>query len=83
MTSTEPQDQLRTATPGVLNGCVTQLTTATLKATLPPGSVFIFSEPYSFHFEKKLLQFHQSQPVHLDARLKQALQAASAPMTAA
>jgi hypothetical protein len=83
MASPEPQDQLRTTTPGVINGCVTQLTAATMKATMPSGSVYTFTTPYSFHFEKKLVQFHQGQPVHLDAKLKAALLAAGAPMTAA
>lgn len=83
MASPEPQDQLRTTTPGVINGCVTHLTAAAMKATMPTGSVFTFNTPYSFHFEKKLIQFHQGQPVHLDPKLKAALLAANAPMTAA
>jgi hypothetical protein len=81
--SDDPADQLRTTTYGVLNGVHTQLTAAAIKSSHPANSVYTFAKSYTFSWRGAHLQYRRGQSYHLDAALKAALLAVSAPMTAA
>ncbi len=83
MATDEPDDQLRTTTYGVVNGAMTQMTPAVMKATHPANSVYTFSKSFTWNNGRSLLQFHRGQSYHLDPPLKAALLAAGAPITLA
>lgn len=78
-----PADQIRTTTYGAVNGELSQMTAATMKATHPANSVYTFTKQYAFFWQGQHLQYHKGQSYHLDPTLKAALLAVSAPMTAA
>ena len=79
-------DQQTTAV-GVINGVHTSMTAAVMKSIAPAGvSTYTFTKSYTFHNpvpNGQPLDFRRGVSYHLDATLKAALLAASAPMVAA
>lgn len=83
MTTDDPDDQVRSTTYGMVNGRLVQMSATSMKTTHPANSVYVFSRPYTLHFQHGIVQFHRGQPYCLDPLLKAALLAAGAPMTLA
>ena len=83
MTNDDPADQIRTTTYGVIRGALTQMSAATMKATHPANTVYVFSQPFTLFFNHGIVQFRRGQPYCLDPALKAALTTAGAPMSLA
>lgn len=83
MVSDDPPDQVRNTTYGVIRGQMLQMNAALMKTVHPANSVYVFSSPFCFHYNRGVVQFRRGQPYCLDAPLKAALVAAGAPMSLA
>lgn len=72
-----------TGVPMIVNGVHVNASAAVLKAASPAGTIFTFTANYSYVQKGQHLQFRRGASYALDAALKAALLAASAPMVAA
>lgn len=76
-----PADQQNVAQSMVINGVRSPLNVAALKASAGASNVYKFSKAFHFTYNGHVTTFNQNAVYALDAGLKAALTAASAPMT--
>jgi hypothetical protein len=80
-TQPAPSDQQNLQQTMVFGGILGPLNVAALKAQVGPANVYQFSKDFQFVFNKHICSFRHGEVYALDAALKAALIAASAPMT--
>ena len=77
----EPADQMNVAQSMIINGVRSPVNATTLKASAGASNVYKFNKTFPFHWNGQITTYRQNQVYALDAALKAALVAASAPMT--
>jgi hypothetical protein len=77
----EPVDQANAMQSMVVNGVHALVNVATLKTTAGSTNVYRFSKSFAFRWNGQTIDYKQNGIYALDAALKTALIAASAPMT--
>ena len=80
-TQPAPADQQNVSQPMVTNGSVGPIDVAVLKAAAGSANVYKFNQDFHFIFNRLSCSFRHGGIYTLDASLKSALIAASAPMT--
>lgn len=77
----EPADQSNAQQHMVVNGIHVLMTAAALKTTAGATAVYKFNRSFAFHWNGQVVAYKQNCIYALDAALKAALLAVSAPMT--